>query len=254
MARRPRKTATRSEPSLRLNNEMLLTAKNHEKLLRWIQERLEFANETRAPLVDRFEIIDRQISGYIKHTRDDRKRQRDNERGESPKPTDINLTLVLMQIDEFVTYLLSVMAPDAQIYEAITTAEKQSVGNAFASVMNEHAHWFRHYNNMAYAFANMAKFNFGGFAPIEWRKVFGNRALANETGNLEIQRGVVVREGNALDAFDPYNILFDPSVDPVDLNINGEFFALVDVHTPFRIKKMLREEQIFNIEEKELGL
>jgi hypothetical protein len=45
-----------------------------------------------------------------------------------------------------------------------------------------------------------------------------------------------------------YNFMFDTTVHPVDLPADGEYFAEIELITPFRARKMYQDKQLFGIE------
>lgn len=235
---------------IQLGDEIQISDNNGEKLLKHIQQRLEFAGgDFRNSFVDRLEIIDRELSGYIRLNEDDRKRERDNKRGFSPKVTDVNMQLVDTHLDSEITYLLSVLAPEDGIYSAIADKEEQPIANAFAGVLNQHARVFRHYHHMAKAISDMMRYNFGGHI-VEWREIIGQRVQnSSDRQTVDIEEDSVIESGNAIDAIDPYNFLWDIAVHPTELSTMGEFFATVQVVRPFTLRRWAANREVFNVEE-----
>lgn len=231
---------------VRIGENLIITLKNHDKLLAHITSRLQFGDELRKTQIDRFEIIDREIAGYILLDEDDRKREKDNIRGKGPKVTDTVLPLTIAQLDEAVTFLLSVIAPDDGIYSAIAVREKQEVAKAFANLMNKNAKTFGHYRHMARALFEMMKYNFGALI-VEWRNITGKKIGSDASGDPVVE-STVVFSGNAVEVADVYNLIYDISIDPIDVPMKGEFFALIDVKTPFRVRKMEADKEIFGID------
>lgn len=226
-----------------LADELYISETAHEKLLKHIEERLQFGKPVRDALADRFETIDRAVMGYLKLDPDDRKRQRDNDRGKGPKATDQILPLVLTQLDEAMTYLMTVIAPDDGMYSAISTKEKQAQAKGFASLMNKNDKTFKHYENYARALFDMLKYNIGGLTCV-WDRIIGNKIGNDATGSPKIEKSVVF-EGNKVESIDMYNCIFDPSVRLTQLNQLGEFFALISPETPFRLRRMKENREIF---------
>ncbi len=244
--RRTGKITSSKSKRVQINENLNISVTNHDKLLKHIESRLQFGNELRESQIERFEIIDREIAGYIRLDEDDRKRERDNILGKGPKVTDTVLPLTIAQLDEAVTFLLSVIAPDDGIYQAIAVREKQEIAKAFANLMNKNAKQFGHYRHMARALFEMMKYNFGALT-VEWRNVIGKRIASNADGSPKVEN-TVVASGNSVEVADVYNLIYDVSVNPVELSSKGEFFALIDVKTPFRVKKMEADKQIFDID------
>ena len=238
--------------TFQLAAQITISNTNHTKLLKHITDRLTFSNTLRSNFVDAITLVDKEMAGYIVHDADDRKRLRDRYRGKGPKPVDVNLQFAGAQIDEAVTYLLSVIAPDSGMYEALGNAKEQIIANGITRTMNEHALDFNHYGNLDKCFTDMMKFNFGGLL-IKWKTVTGNLIKNNEAEQAVIEPGIV-RQGNAIEAVDPYNFLWDITVSPVDLATNGEYFATIEPRNKFQLERKQNEGSIYDFDQiAELG-
>lgn len=252
MAKNPNRARLRGKvlkttpKTVRIASTITINEKQHDKLISHIKDRLLFGDELRKVQVDRFTLIDKEIAGYIRLDDDDLKREKDNLLGKGPKVTDTVLPLTIAQLDESITVLLSMLAPDDGIYSAIAIREKQKVAKGFATLMNKNADIFGHYRNMARGLFEMMKYNIGGFL-IEWKELHGNMITTDADGGAKIENTVVFA-GNSVEVLDQYNFIYDISVHPVDLPTKGEFFALVDVKTQFRLKKMAADEEVFGID------
>lgn len=244
--RRIGKTNSKQSKRVQIGENLHISEKQHEKLIKFITSRLQFGDELRQSQIDRFTIIDREIAGYIRLDIDDRKREQDNIRGKGPKVTDTVLPLTIAQLDEAVTFFLSVIAPDDGIYSAIAVREKQELAKAFANLMNKNAKTFGHYRHMARAMFEMMKYNFGALI-VEWRNITGKRIGNAADGNPKIETSIVF-SGNAVEIADVYNLIYDISINPIDLPVKGEFFALIDMKTSFRVRKMQADKEIFGID------
>jgi len=244
--RRRGKIPSSQSKQVQLGENLRIPQKSHDKLLAHIVSRLQFGDGLRQTQIDRFEVIDREVAGYIVLDEDDRKREQDNVRGKGPKVTDTVLPLTLAQLDEAITFLLSVIAPDDGIYSAIAIREKQEIAKGFANLMNQNAKVFGHYRHMARGLFEMMKYNFGALT-VEWRNVIGKK-IGNDTDGSPLIENTTVFAGNAVEVADVYNLIYDISVNPVELPMQGEFFALIDMKTPFRVKKMAADKEIFDID------
>ncbi len=244
--RRTGKIPSSQSKRIQIGENLQISQRSHDKLIRHITSRLQFGDGLRQNQIDRFEVIDREIAGYIRLDVDDRKREKDNILGKGPKVTDTVLPLTISQIDEGVTFLLSVLAPDDGIYSAIAIKEKQDVAKGFANLMNQNAKVFGHYRHMARGLFEMMKYNFGAFV-IEWQNRVGKK-IGNDTNGSPLIENTVVFSGNAVEVADVYNLIYDISINPVELASQGEFFALIDMKTPFRVKKMQADKEIFDID------
>ena len=234
------------QKQIRIASDITISEKQHVALVKHINDRLLFGDELRKTQVDRYELIDKEIAGFIRLDAEDLEREKDNVLGKGPNVTDVVLPLTISQLDEAVTFLLSVIAPDDGMYSAIAVKEKQKVAKGFATLMNKNAKIFGHYRNIARGLFEMMKYNFGGFL-VEWRTIHGNKISSDIDGSAKVERDVVFA-GNAVEVLDVYNFIYDISVAPVDIPTKGEFFAMVDIITPFQMRKMASEDEIFGID------
>lgn len=247
MARRPRKVQeVREKKTLQLAENLKISKMHHDALLKYVKDRLDFGKPVRDALADRYEVIDKELAGYIKHDPDDLKRVRDNEKGEGPKAVDNVLPLVLTQLDESMTYMMTVIAPDDGMYSAIAVKDKQDVAKGFASLMNKNDKMFHHYRNYAKAIIQMLKYNFGGLT-VDWTEIFGSKLSTDDSGDVQVETKRVFA-GNRVQSIDMYNFIYDISVPAIELNRRGEFFANVSLETPFRLRKMQANKEIFDID------
>lgn len=233
-----------SNQKIKLDANLEITATNHANLVEHIKDKLQFAKELRDAQVDKFEKIDKKVYGHLVLDYNDQKREMDNQKGYGVKPTDQVLPLTQVQIDDAITFLIEVLGVDNDLYGAIAPKEKQAIATAFSSLMNEHASKFSHTTQLNKFLFDSFKYNFAGIIP-EWHKVYGNRIKNGIGVGVETEYGVVY-EGNKLTSIDPYNFLYDISVNPVKLHSEGEFFASVEVHSKFKIKKMVADEDIYD--------
>jgi hypothetical protein len=218
---------------------------NHEKLKKYVFDRIDFGNQIREEFCRRIEEIDKQIFGFIKLDAGDKQRTQDNSRGEGPKPVKVNIQLTFTQLDEAVTYLMEVFAPDGEMYKALSSKDKQQIANAFSLVMNKHADKRQHYREMSKFVGNALRYNLGGLQ-VFWEKITGVK-IANDETRKAVRKQATVFEGNAIKSLDMYNTIWDISVHPVDLPLFGEFVATVDRYTSFRVLKMEQDGEIYDV-------
>lgn len=232
---------------IQIGDGISVTQEQHDDLLQYVQDRLEFSRTTRNEFTDRLGWIDKQLLGNIVLDQDDRKRELQNELGKAITPVDFNLQLTASQIDEAVTYLMNVLAPDEGIYGAVTIPQKQTAAKGLVSLMNEHAEYYQHYRHIAKGCRDAMAYNFGGWE-VQWQVTQGNKIATNQLGGPDIQRDEVIMSGNAIPAIDPYNFIWDISCRPIELPDKGEFYACVDLVTPFRLKKGKQDKVYYNVD------
>lgn len=234
---------------VKLSKTITITREQHDTLVTYIRERLEFGDELREDFVERLRQIDQEFNGFITLDKQDRKRLQDIRRGQ-PSTTDINLELAAVQIQNIVTYMMSVFAPDEGMYRAVSTKDMQNISNGFTNKMNDDAQYFGHFQQLARSFFDMFKYNVGGTVT-QWDKVWGTEMTARQTGGVDLNESFVY-QGNSLSAVDMYNCIWDITVPITKIAQEGEFVFMIDLKTPFRLKKMLAQDMIFNVKIKEI--
>lgn len=207
--------------------------------------RLAYADDERQRRADRCEQIDVQMSGYIRLSDDDIRRQRDNTAGKAPKPVKHNIPLTQAQIDEAVTYLMSIYAPDMDIFEAVSSGTNQQLANALTQEVNRHGQRGQYFRHLTRFCSNALRYNFGPLT-CYWEQYQGIMYKA-AAGQVTKEEGTVWA-GNVLESADVYNFLYDTAVHPVDIPIEGEFFAQVYMKTPFWVRRAYEAKKLFAIE------
>lgn len=226
---------------------ILRTKDGGERLVCYITERLQLADIERQSRIQRAQSIDIQVSGYISLDRDDAKRDRENKQGKAPKPTKHNLPLVQAQLDEAVTFLMGVFAPDMDIFTAASSANKQPIAEGLTKEINAQGQRVGYYRHFAKFCNNCIRYNFGGLT-VNWEKEYGVDFKVVGAGQIEKNDGALVWQGNVLKSIDVYNFMFDTTVHPVDLARKGEYFAEIEVITPFRARKLAKENKLYGID------
>lgn len=239
-------TSHRNKPMREVNENIKITQLQYTNLLAHIADRMALAKLMRDRNVDTFKYIDREYYSWLRLSAADRKRALDNAQGIGVKPTDVKLSMLFSQIDEAQTFILGVLAPEEAIYNVVAPKEKKDVAKGFSVLMNEHAEDFQHYRNYSMFANDCMRYNFGAIG-VEWLEEQGNIVELAAGGQRTTKRRVT-KSGNALESYDPYNLLMDPSVNPVDLPDKGEYYGYVNVQTPFRLKVMESKGEIFNVE------
>lgn len=217
-------------------------------LVAHIIDRMRLADIERRLRVERCTQIDVQLSGVVKLDKEDAKRDRDNKAGKKPKPIAHNLPLAYAQIDDCVTYMMSVFAPEMNIFIASSTADKQNVAEGLTKEISKQGAKLQYYRQIAMLCLKAIKYNFGGVS-VNWEEQKGTvfKADGGVSGQLTKAEGILWR-GNVLKAVDVYNFLYDTAVHPVDLPLRGEYFAEVEIVTPFRVKRMGQQDILFGVD------
>ena len=112
--------------SYQITDSIKLSYNDHWTLFEYLRKRLDLGLAMRNIYIDTFRYIDREYYTYLRRDAEDNRRQKDNVRGIGVKPVDEKLSLMFAQIDEAVTFLLTVLAPDEAIYSAIAKKDHQA--------------------------------------------------------------------------------------------------------------------------------
>lgn len=223
-----------------------------DRLVKHIVDRLRLSDQERQIRIQRMQEIDVQLSGVVAMEVDDKKRDKENKMGRKPQPVAHNLPLAYAQLDDCTTYCMSLFAPEMNMFIATSQAKKQSVAEGLTREIGKHGQTLQYYRNVSKFVYNSLKYNLGAVS-CRWEKSTGNIFTADTTqgqgtvGQITKKRGTVW-EGNVLKSVDMYNFLFDTSVHPCDLPLRGEYFAEVEMTTPFRAKRMQDQKLLFGVD------
>ena len=236
---------TKAELQTLPNTHPYRDAKNEKKLLDFVRERLDSTKQARDTMLTRLRDIDIQVSGFIKLDEEDKKRDIDNKVGKAAKATKMNLPLVMAQIDEMQTFLLTVFAPDGELFQAIAAPDRMDLAKAFARYTNTNGQRVDYFGEFSKFLNNMLKYNIGAMTAL-WEDRAGQIVGNDESGNAKI-KDAIVWQGNVLQSLDMYNFLYDNTVHPTKLASDGEWFATVSLNTKFRARKMEKDRELFNV-------
>ena len=229
-----------------------LPIEKHEILLQYCKDRLIWAKNHRDAQIGRFEAIDRELACYIKLNIEDAARKRQTELGHGPKPYPVFLPLTKTQLDEAMTFLMSVFFPEEGPYAATAPVAKQDIAKSFTGLMNRHNAIFKHFMSFAkFAFDGL-KYNLG-YVTVEWHKQYGTAVSNDDTKTQAVLTNRKLYDGNKLEYLDPYNTLVDPSVSPMQLAQDGEFFAHVEIQSTFKLRRRLSKNEITNVDKEYLA-
>jgi hypothetical protein len=217
--------------------------KNHQLLLEYLLERIDYACSYKDTVCARYEDIDKAVNGFLVPTKDDRERKKKQLLGESTSPTEMRIQLIETQLKRIVTYLCSVFSPDSGIYEVVTEAAQQSIANGVTQLMNKHAIKGRYFRQQSKAFFNALKYNLGAFE-VEWIENYKKKL--KDRGGKVYSEDALDYAGNQFNSLDMYNTFYDPTVNVLDCFCKGEFAGYVEMVTPFQVKKKVEDGEYFN--------
>lgn len=247
MAKRSRKfLQVQEQPNEMWADHPFNDKENHERLLCYIKDRINLSLETIDTLRDRFESIDKKLAGFLRLDENDRQRELDNRKGKAPKPVKAKPQLALAQLGRGVTYLASVFSPDTGVYEALTTADEQTYANAVVELMNKQSIKAKYFREQCKFFLNNLKYNIAGLN-VEWC-VQNGYTVGDDAGKAVAKPGIVY-QGNYCKSVPMYNTFWDTAVHPTEVHSKGEFAGTFEMLTPFRVKALVENGELFNVSE-----
>lgn len=220
---------------------------NHKALLEYIQSRLLSDKDNRDSRVTRYSQIDRDVSGWIRLSEEDKKRKDAHTRDGSPQATAVNLPLAWVHLDDMMTYYAQTFAPNRGMFYHTAEPDESKDASQIVEVMNNHAIYCSYYTHLLRSVWSVLKYNLGGMATF-WATDYGPRLQATETGGTRIEPAPIFM-GNKCKAFDMYNTLWDPSVDPTRLYCDGEWYATAEMKSHYWLKNKCLEGAYFKCED-----
>lgn len=225
---------------------ILKNIQNEANLIWHCKLRMDLALPERDARHERCSQIDVQLNGFVKLDRDDQKRFKELLTKGKVKPVDHNLPLADAQLDDCSSYLMSIFAPDMNLFESSAPAAKAEMAKAVTQTINEQGQRGQYYRHFARVCTDALKYNFAAIT-CYWEKEQGYVFQGGEGGVLNKQVGTVWA-GNALEACDVYNFFYDATQHPVDLPKKGEWFCQVDIMSPFRALKDQQDGKEFGVD------
>lgn len=219
----------------------------HNRLLEYLQARLESDKSNRDSRVSRYSQIDRDVAGWMRLSEEDRKRRIEHERTGKNQATAMTLPLTWVHLDDMMTYYAQTFAPNrGMFYHTAKPGDSEDAAD-IVTLMNNHAIYCGYYRQLLLTIFSILKYNLGGMSAF-WATEFGPRLVANEDGSTQIEPAPVF-SGNKVKSFDMYNTMWDPSVEPASLYKDGEWFATVDMKSHYWLKNKCLEGIYFNCQE-----
>jgi hypothetical protein len=211
--------------------------KSADKLTEFIKRKLDYAKIYHDAQIDRFTNIDKDFNAYFELDKDDLQRFQKRMQGKKLQPTKTVLPFTAAHIEDFVTYAMSIIAPDTGMFEAIAERTKQDVAKGFALDLNRSATVFQYYPEYVQFFTNAMKYDLAWMG-VDWEELRGNKVGSTASGQLQVDEDTKIWSGNMLTCYDVYNFLADPAVPPHQLPVRGEFFAIPTIVREFQLRQM----------------
>lgn len=220
---------------------------NHEKLLDYIRNRLEFDRANRDGRITRYAQIDRDVAGWIRLNDEDKKRQLEHQRTGKPMAIQTNLPLSFIHLDDMMTYYAQTFAPNRGMFYHTAGPDESADAEILVKIMNNHAVYGGYYRQLLRSIFSILKYNVGGLAS-NWATDYAPKLVTTPNGDTEVSMEPAF-QGNKIKALDMYNLFFDPAVEPSNLHCDGEWYATVEMKSHYWLKNKCLEGVYFNAEE-----
>lgn len=220
---------------------------NHDSLLEYIQQRLLVGRTQRDMELDRLVTIDKNVAGWMRLSDEDKKRERANNKTGNKKPTNINLPLAFVHLDDMMTYFAQTFAPTRGMFYQMGDPDEVDGASQIVTIMNNHAIWAGYYREVLLGIYSLLKYNQGGFY-VAWSKEQGPKIVKNPDGTDQLDTQLRW-QGNRLEAIDKYNFLMDPNVHPTKLHEEGEFAARVKMRSYYWLQRQASQGMFFNVQD-----
>jgi hypothetical protein len=216
---------------------------NHELLLQYLRARLTLGKHARDQELSRLVRIDKNVSGWMKLSDEDKKRDQKKERDGTPVATAMSLPLSFVHLDDMMTYFAQTFAPNRGMFYHTGKPDETSEALQIVTLMNNHAIYAGYFREVLLTLFSLLKYNRGGFHA-HWAKESGPKIAG--TGDATTVENSVQWQGNRLEAIDLYNHLCDPMVHPTKLHTDGEFSGVASLRSYYWLQQQAANGVYFN--------
>lgn len=205
----------------------------HDRLLNYLQKRLQIGNHVRTPRIQRFAVIDQMLSTWQKLSPEDTKRENREESTGRQQALPVNLPLARAHVEDGAAFFSEIFAPVGGSFFA-NPGKRKTIKEVdlLTKKMEQDMKQSAYYSGVVSTMMALCKYNFGGFR-LRWKK----KARLNQT------------DGNVLDPIDVYNLLYDPSIKDVSkLYKEGEWVAFAEVRNRLWLIRNAEDEGLQNLD------
>lgn len=218
---------------------------NHERLLQYLRARLTLGAKPRDNQIGRYAHNDKKVAGWQRLSAEDQKRKAKSDKDGTPVMTDIVLPLEFVHLDDMMTYFAQTFAPNRGMFYFTGDPTESPQAAALTTKMNNDALYSGYFREVLRTLFASLKYNVGG-VHVAWGTEEGPRVeRQGERVNVSTE---LKWAGNRLKSVDMYNLLYDPTVELVNLHKEGEFAAIAEVKSHFWVHKRAVAGQLFNCE------
>lgn len=221
--------------------------KNHQLLMDYVMPRVAQGFRVTHGQLERYATIDKEVSGWMRLSEDDRARRRKQQQTGIPQATLTNLPLTYVHLDDLVTYYTQTFAPGKAMFYHTGKPDETEPASQMVLLMNNHAVYTGFYRHLYQGCWAMLKYNLGGFR-MGWETEYGPKFAATPDNKVDVTNEAVW-SGNKAHACDMYNTIMDPSVHPVMVHKDGEYAGYVAIRSHYWLSQRAMTSTYFNLDE-----
>lgn len=219
---------------VRISEDRVLKAEDHSKLVNHLLNLLERDWENVTERRGHFKAVEMDLLGIVEPLGDDCDVKENRLNGKGVKVPDAIYPFGYLTLQKFTSELMAIVSPIEAPYAVVTAADKQPQANALTKAFRHQSVTFDHRNNIQAVLFEMLSLDCGAME-MKWAKVGRMDEAGPQMKTMaQSERDTV---GVKFEHLDPYNIAWDPTVVPSDVQSEGEFFASFSVQTPFRLRR-----------------
>lgn len=216
------------------NESDFLTPDQHKALATHLTSLIISAEAARSERNRAMEVDEMDLLGMVEPQGSDCERRRNRDEGKSAGVPDAIYPFGWLELQKFTSEILAMVMPIEAPYAVAASASKQSQVNALTKVFRHQAVQFDHRNNFHAALFDMVALDCGGLR-YSWDSLSGSAYSQSIAGTTNADPSDV--SGVFVKAVNPYNVSWDPTVEPPDVPHRAQFFAEFDLISPFELER-----------------
>lgn len=160
--------------------------------------------------------------------------------------------VVVSQVDSMVAYLADVYLSGYPMFPVVSSPENRQYAEQLETLIDDHATLGGYARQLLIFFKDGVKYNISALE-LDWCAIEQYSSIDNllDPGTKKIQRDN--KSYNKISRLDPYNIIWDRTVPPGDVAIEGDYAGHVALKTRTKLKRILNrlsnDGEVFNVRE-----
>jgi len=198
----------------------------HEKLLKYLKERLEYSERQMSQFYARWEVQEKKTNAFINLPEWEEELKRMNEKGQKPQNVSMTIPYQFATISTITTYLLHTFTGRKPMFQVGSyKAETAKSAEMMEEVLQFNAdvtRLIKHMHTFLYA---TQQYNLG-VMKVQWEKKKKMRTVTRRRADGTLEKSREERttfEGNNIETLDPFLFFPDPRVPMSEVNKKGEY-------------------------------